>query len=61
MKKLADSGQYPHVTEFLTAVSQLEVDADRWGLAGVDLILDGIEARLAGLGEPDSGGPREGT
>ncbi|HXB47727.1 MAG TPA: TetR/AcrR family transcriptional regulator C-terminal domain-containing protein [Streptosporangiaceae bacterium] len=61
MKKLAESGQYPHVTEFLMAVSQLEVDEDLWQLAGVDLILDGIEARLAGLREPDSSGPRQGT
>jgi AcrR family transcriptional regulator len=52
MEKLAASGQYPHVTAFLAAVAQLdgdEYDEERWVLAGVDLILDGIETRLARL------------
>jgi AcrR family transcriptional regulator len=53
MEKLAASGAYPHVTQFLAAVSQLnDTDAseEQWVLAGVELILDGIEGRLARLG-----------
>jgi AcrR family transcriptional regulator len=53
MARLAASGQYPHVTEFLAAVSELDgtdPGEEQWVLAGVELILDGIEVRLARLG-----------
>lgn len=53
MARLAASGQYPHVAEFIGAVSKLDPadgDGERWVLAGVELILDGIEVRLARLG-----------
>jgi AcrR family transcriptional regulator len=54
MQKLAASGQYPHVTEFLTAASQVGETGgaeEQWMLAGIELILDGIEVRLARLGK----------
>ena len=53
MKKLMSTGQYPHVTEFISAIQQLEGgDEEDWILASVELILDGIESRLAALGRP---------
>jgi AcrR family transcriptional regulator len=51
LEKLTSSGRYPHVAAFFAAVSQLEGDEEDWVLAGVDLILDGIEGRLARLGK----------
>jgi len=51
MERLAASGQYPHVTAFLTAMSQFQGDDDEWVFAGVELLLDGIESRLARLGK----------
>ena len=51
MEKLAASGQYPNVTAFIAEVSQFDGDEEEWVLAGVELILDGIECRLARLGE----------
>jgi AcrR family transcriptional regulator len=54
MEKLAASGQYPHVTEFLTAAAQAggtDPGEERWVLAGIELLLDGIEVRLARLGK----------
>ncbi|HEY7143757.1 MAG TPA: TetR/AcrR family transcriptional regulator [Streptosporangiaceae bacterium] len=54
MEKVVASGRYPHVAEFLAAISQLEGDEEEWVLAGVELLLDGIEARLARLGRAPS-------
>lgn len=48
--KMAASGRYPRVTELISRVGQEPQDAGAerdWILAGVDLILDGIAARLA--------------
>ena len=48
--KMAASGRYPRVTELFTTVGSGPQDGDTerdWILAGVDLILDGIAARLA--------------
>jgi hypothetical protein len=48
--KMAASGRYPRVTELFGAVGGQPQDPDterQWILAGVDLILDGIAARLA--------------
>ncbi len=48
--KMAASGRYPRVTELFGAVGSQAQDPDterQWILAGVDLILDGIAARLA--------------
>lgn len=47
--KMAASGRYPRVTELFTTVGREPQDKDTerdWILAGVDLILDGIAARL---------------
>jgi hypothetical protein len=44
------TGRYPRVTEFITAVQHVEGDEEDWILASVDLLLDGIESRLAALG-----------
>jgi hypothetical protein len=47
--KMAASGRYPRVTELFTTVGSGPQDGDTerdWILAGVDLILDGIAARL---------------
>jgi AcrR family transcriptional regulator len=57
MEKLAASGQYPNVTAFIAAISQLEVEEEDWVLAGVELILDGIECRLARQGKHASTEP----
>ena len=48
--KMAASGRYPRVTELFGTVGSQPQDPDtqrQWILAGVDLILDGIAARLA--------------
>jgi hypothetical protein len=60
--KMAASGRYPRVTELFTTVGSGPQDGDTerdWILAGVDLILDGIAARLASTapGSPSPGRP----
>jgi AcrR family transcriptional regulator len=51
MSKIMATGQYPHVAEFVTAIQHVTGDEESWILASVDLILDGIESRLAALGQ----------
>ncbi len=46
MRRMIDSGEYPRVVDYMLSAPHL--DDEQQLLAGVELIMDGIESRLAG-------------